>query len=130
MARHAPSTDSNSFALVAVTAVLLGLLVGVLGIVSVLMWADARNNRSTANDTAATLSTPAMSMGALTSYAGAAPEDAMAQSMAHKAFPASLPPPPPVRSPTYTSCSRTSRSTSHPASSTPPGRGPVVRLAR
>ena len=82
MARHAPSTDSNSFALVAVTAVLLGLLVGVLGIVSVLMWADARNNRSAANDTTATVSTPAMSMGALTSYAGAAPEDAMAQSMA------------------------------------------------
>ncbi len=94
MARHVPSKDSNSFALVAVTAVLLGLLVGVLGIVSVLMWADARNNRSTANDTTATVSTPAMSMGALTSYAGAAPEDAMAQSMAHKAFPAALPPAP------------------------------------
>ena len=76
MARHTPSTDSNSFALVAVSAVLLGLLVGVLGIVSVLMWADARNARSTASHAAAAPAASGTSMGALTSYAGAAPEDA------------------------------------------------------
>jgi nitrite reductase (NO-forming) len=101
-----PTTNvSNSFALVGVTAVLLGVLVGVLGIVTVSMWVDARNARSTADGAAAgsmagmpgmagSTTATATSMGALTSYAGAAPENAADLAKAHAAFPAALPPAP------------------------------------
>lgn len=96
MAPYARSKESNSFALVAVTAVLLGLLVGVLGIVSVLMWADARDSRNTKSSAAAPAAAASAnaSMGALTSFAGAAPANAAALAMAHKAYPAALPPAP------------------------------------
>jgi nitrite reductase (NO-forming) len=92
MARYARTTDSSSFALVAVTAILLGLLVGVLGIVSVLMWSDARGSRSAAKQPASSMSmSMPMSMGALTSYSGAAPADADALAKAHTPYPAALP---------------------------------------
>jgi nitrite reductase (NO-forming) len=82
----------NSFALVAVTAVLLGILVAVLGLVSVLMWADAHDARSTVNHAAAApAASSGLSMGALTSYAGAAPADAADLAIAHTPYPAALP---------------------------------------
>jgi nitrite reductase (NO-forming) len=81
----------NAFALVAVIAVLLGIVVGVLSLVSVLMWADARNARSTVNSAAAgSASGAGASMGALTSYSGAAPANADALAKAHTPFPAAL----------------------------------------
>jgi nitrite reductase (NO-forming) len=96
--------QSNSFALVAVTAVLLGLLVGVLCIVSVLMWADARDARTTANRaTVASSGIAGMSgsatssgnaTGAMTSYSGAAPANADALAKAHAPYRAALPPAP------------------------------------
>ena len=95
MAPYARTKESNSFALVAVTAVLLGLLVGVLGIVSVLMWSDARDARSTTRSSTAAASSPASSsnasMGALTSYAGAAPANAADLAKAHVPYSAVLP---------------------------------------
>ncbi len=99
---HPTTNDSNSFALVGVTAVFLGVLVGVLGIVTVSMWVDARNARSTADRAAAgsMAGMPGMaagstaSMGALTSYAGAAPANAAELAKAHAAFPAAMPPAP------------------------------------
>jgi hypothetical protein len=96
MATHTRSKDSNSFVLVAVAAILLGLLVGVLGIVSVMMWSDARNNSKNETTPAASASSmPSMAMpgssGGLTSYSGAAPENAAELAKAHAAYPAALP---------------------------------------
>src|SRR3954451_11156253 len=83
-------------------AMLMGLLVVVLGAVSILMWSDARNSRHTTSDsTSNTAGTPAMTgmdmsasanAGSLTSYAGAAPENADALATAHHPYPAALPP--------------------------------------
>jgi hypothetical protein len=85
-----------------VATVLLGLAVGIGAIFSVLMWADAHDAREQAARPA-TLTTSAdqshggMNMGAaavdggLTSFDGAAPEDAEALATAHTPFPADLP---------------------------------------
>lgn len=75
---------------------LLGILVAVLGLVSVLMWADAHDARNDARNTvnnaaAGPAASSVTSMGALTSYAGAAPADAAALATAHTPFPAALP---------------------------------------
>jgi nitrite reductase (NO-forming) len=94
MARNDRTRESSSFALVSVTAILLGLLVGILGIVSVLMWADARDSRSSSSTTTPAMSMPmpaSTSSGALTSYSGAAPENAAALAKAHVPYPAALP---------------------------------------
>lgn len=82
----------DAFALVAVTAVLLGILVGVLSLVSVLMWADAHDARNAVNRASAgSAPSSGTSLGALTSYAGAAPANADALAKAHTPFPAELP---------------------------------------
>ena len=71
---------------------LLGLLVGVLGIVAVLMWLDARDGRESA-------AAPAPAAAAhdhntalpLNSFAGVVPTNAQALAEAHKAYDATLP---------------------------------------
>jgi nitrite reductase (NO-forming) len=103
--RQQPSGSGGS-PFFAALSLLLGLLVGVLALVAVLMWADAHDASTSADRAAAaTASTPvageqgmdmgstaAASTGGLTSYAGAAPANADALAIAHKPFPATLPP--------------------------------------
>jgi nitrite reductase (NO-forming) len=89
-------TDSGALAKAA--ALLLGLLVGILGLVAVLMWADARQNRD--DSAAAAASAPAASSNhadhatalPLNSFAGVVPTNAQALAEAHRAYDASLPP--------------------------------------
>jgi hypothetical protein len=92
---HAPRLErktSDSHPLAGVVAVLLGILVAVLGFFALFTWLDARSARDAA-DRAAAKATPTASadMGALKSYAGAAPANADALAAAHKAYPATLP---------------------------------------
>jgi nitrite reductase (NO-forming) len=88
----------------AVTSLLLGLLVGVLGFVALMMWSDAKNASDDAHAarvavTHNTASMPGMdmsaqsagSLGELQSYADAAPTNAAAIAAAHKPYPAALP---------------------------------------
>jgi FtsP/CotA-like multicopper oxidase with cupredoxin domain len=94
------SFDAPSTPGFAVATLLLGLLVGGLAIVSVLMWLDARDRNGSAApaQSVATASMPGMStaaatgLGALTSFAGAAPANADALAMAHHPYSATLPP--------------------------------------
>jgi|tagenome__1003787_1003787.scaffolds.fasta_scaffold20987365_4 nitrite reductase (NO-forming) len=102
-------TSSGAFFMIA--TILLGFAVGIGAIFSVLMWSDAHNARDQAAHTAnvsagtqhsmpgmdmSTMSTSAASStGALTSYAGAAPENADALAAAHQPYPADLPAAPP-----------------------------------
>ncbi|HEX7310646.1 MAG TPA: multicopper oxidase domain-containing protein [Gaiellaceae bacterium] len=86
----------GSGALVAVVAIMLGILVGVLGIFALLMWIDARNARDDASSSNSMADMPGMTAtttgtGAMTSYAGASPANADALAAAHKAYPAALP---------------------------------------
>ena len=81
---------------------ILGLLVGVLGVVAILMWLDARDTRNASSAAAKqTAATPAAvdmhahaTAAGLESFAGAAPPNAEALAKAHKAFPAALAPAP------------------------------------
>jgi nitrite reductase (NO-forming) len=90
--------DSGATGFYAAVAILLGLLVGVLAIVAVLMWLDARDARSAPSHAVATMDMSNMDMGAanttaagLESFAGAAPANAQALATAHKPYPATLP---------------------------------------
>jgi nitrite reductase (NO-forming) len=104
-------SDSDSHALWAVSALMLGILVAVLGFFALMMWVDAHNARHDADRAAAKVvqathaSTSMAGMpgmagmassqsaaGDLTSYAGAAPTNADALAAAHKPYPATLPP--------------------------------------
>ena len=87
-----PTSDSEAFW--GAGALLMGLLVAVLGFVSLMMWIDARNARDDAHRIAAATSTNGMAgmpgmtgstaaAGVLTSYAGAAPANADALAAAH-----------------------------------------------
>src|SRR5436309_3614822 len=96
-----PSGTSNTLdlkdALLGVASVLLGLLVLVLGFFALMMWIDARNARHSANQSNASVatsmgSTANANLGALTSFAGAAPADADALATAHHPYPAAMPP--------------------------------------
>ena len=87
--------DPGSGALVAIVAMMLGILVAVLGIFALLMWLDARNHND-ANSSSSTADMPGMTAtttgtGAMTSYAGASPANADELAAAHKAYPAALP---------------------------------------
>jgi nitrite reductase (NO-forming) len=100
-----PQREPHASAAFAVTSIMLGILVAVLGFFGLLTWLDAHHAKDAANRAAAraagngnsTASMPGMDMtgtsasGALTSYAGAAPANADALAAAHKAFPAELP---------------------------------------
>jgi nitrite reductase (NO-forming) len=83
-------------ALFGVVTLLLGLLVAVLGVFALMMWIDARNNNNSNSSKTATVSGTDMSaspnLGALTSYADAAPANADELATAHKPYPAALPP--------------------------------------
>ena len=94
--RTSTASPDGSSPLFAVAAVLLGVLVVVLAFVAVFMWFDAHEARDAANRAAAHASpaaaTPSTAtMGDLTSYAAAAPANAMDIAMRHQAYPASLP---------------------------------------
>src|SRR5215211_3980791 len=94
-----PRRETNAEALAKAAAILLGLLVGTLGIVAVLMWADARQAR---DDTAPAAAAPAPSDHnhatdhdtalPLSSFAGVVPTNAQALAEAHKAYDATMPP--------------------------------------
>ena len=98
----APYTSHHSEGaspLFAVVSLLLGLLVGVLAFIAIFMWLDAHSARDAANRAAASASSASggnsahatANMGDLTSYAAAAPANAMDLAMRHAAFPAQLP---------------------------------------
>ena len=85
-------TESAVFAKVA--ALLLGILVAVLGLVALLMWADARDSRGTAvqPDAAHDHATDHNVALPLSSFAGVVPENAAELAAAHKPYDATLPP--------------------------------------
>ncbi|HEY3182196.1 MAG TPA: multicopper oxidase domain-containing protein [Gaiellaceae bacterium] len=98
--------DSDSHAIWAAVSMMLGLLVAILGFFAVMMWFDAHDAKDAANRAAAAVTSasggtagmPGMDMtgasgatGALTSFAGAAPDNADALAAAHEPFPAALP---------------------------------------
>jgi nitrite reductase (NO-forming) len=97
--RYRPTTETPEAPnpLFAIASVLLGMLVVVLAFVAVFMWFDAHEARDAANHAAAQVKSGAMggqsmaSLGDLTSYAGAAPANAMDLAMSHMAYPAQLP---------------------------------------
>src|SRR6266511_2797101 len=90
-----PYKDSDAHALWAVVSLMLGILVAVLGFFALMMWVDAHNAKNAADRAAAKvgMATPSATsdLGALKSYAGAAPANADALAAAHKPFPAALP---------------------------------------
>ena len=99
-----PPEESDSHALSAIVATILGILVAILAIFAAAMWFDAHNAKSAAERAAAgatpggdqsTAGMPGMSgsgtAGSVTSYAGAAPSNADALATAHKPFPAAMP---------------------------------------
>src|SRR5512133_701887 len=81
-------------ALFGVVVLLLGVLVAALSVFALMMWLDARdhNNSSKTATTAGADMSAAPNLGALTSYADAAPANADELATAHKAYPAELPP--------------------------------------
>jgi FtsP/CotA-like multicopper oxidase with cupredoxin domain len=96
--RGEPESLGYKDALLGVVSLLLGLLVAILGFVVLMMWLDARDARDDANqakvsttDSMAGMPGMTASLGALTSFAGAAPANADALAAAHKPFPATLP---------------------------------------
>src|SRR3989449_2168805 len=96
--RGEPESLGYKDALLGVVCLLLGLLVGISGFVALLMWLDARNARDDANqakvsttDSMAAMPGMTSCLGALTSFAGAAPANADALAAARKPFPATLP---------------------------------------
>ena len=96
-ATHHPQVETGSAVLAKVAAVLLGILVAVLGLFSLLMWADARESRDAAAQPAAVTSDPAPATDhnvalPLNSFAGVVPENAAELAAAHKPYDATLPP--------------------------------------
>jgi nitrite reductase (NO-forming) len=98
--RH-PTVDTEAGAFYKAATLLLGLAVGVVGMVALLLWADARRDR----DTAATVAAAAPASEAhevsdhntalpLASFAGVVPENAVELAEAHPAYDAALPPAP------------------------------------
>jgi len=93
--RSPVETESGAFFKVA--AMLLGLAVAVLGLFSLMMWADARNSRGsgqTSSDTPAAADEQAANHNTalpLNSFAGVVPENAQELAEAHKAYDATLP---------------------------------------
>jgi nitrite reductase (NO-forming) len=86
--------ETDAGALAKVAALLLGLLVGTLGIVAVLMWADARQARD--DGAAAAAPAPAAAHDhatalPLNSFAGVVPTNAHGLAEAHKAYDAAMP---------------------------------------
>jgi len=106
MATHSGSSyyrpESESSALFKAAALFLGLLVGVLALVAILLWADARGARDDANTAAAAAESGAavhsqQATGSsavslpLNSFAGVVPENAQELAAAHRAYDATMP---------------------------------------
>jgi nitrite reductase (NO-forming) len=91
-------SEANAEALTKAAALLLGLLVGVLAIVAVLLWADARQSRddgvavATAPDATHNHATDHNAALPLNSFAGVVPSNAQALAEAHKPYDAAMPP--------------------------------------
>jgi nitrite reductase (NO-forming) len=89
-----PESDSTAF--VRMAAVLLGLLVGVIGVFTLLLWADARDEGG--SGTAVAAAQPAAldhnTALPLNSFAGVVPANAQELAAAHKPYDAALPPVP------------------------------------
>jgi copper-containing nitrite reductase len=95
-----PRTNSSTEykdAVFGVVALLLGVLVAALSVFALLMWLDARDNNNSSSRTATTMpgmdASGSANLGALTSYADAAPANADELATAHKPYPAELPAP-------------------------------------
>jgi nitrite reductase (NO-forming) len=100
-----PAREERSVAFWMVGCLLLGLAVGVLSLFYLLMWSDAHGARQDANAAVEMMGgtgnapmagmhmsgSAAGSMGAMTSFAGAAPDNADALAAAHKPHSATLP---------------------------------------
>jgi nitrite reductase (NO-forming) len=88
--------ESDGAALAKAAALLLGLLVGVLGIVTVLLWLDTRDGSDAAAAEAPAAQSAADHNTALPigSFAGVVPSNAQALAEAHKPYDATLPPVP------------------------------------
>ena len=106
-----PRKDDQGYgaALAGSAAMLMGLLVVVLGAVAILMWSDARHARDEREDGRVLGDAQhghdgsAASSGTLTSYAGAAPENATALPRRTRHIRRRCLPPRQARSQTYTS---------------------------
>jgi nitrite reductase (NO-forming) len=94
-----PPSDKSSTAFWMVATILLGFAVGVVGLFTLMMWADAREARD--SDGAAATAAPTAGHDhttehntalPLNSFAGVVPENAQALAEAHKAIDATLPP--------------------------------------
>ena len=87
--------ESASGAFFKVAAILLGFAVGVVGIIALMLWSDARNARDEASG-APVAAQPANhdheTAQPLNSFAGVVPANAQALADAHKAYDATLPP--------------------------------------
>jgi len=90
---HPVETDSGAFFKIA--AILLGFLVGIVGFVAVMLWADARGARDDAQAASQAVGTPAAHehnvAQPLNSFAGVTPANAQALAEAHKPYDATLP---------------------------------------
>jgi nitrite reductase (NO-forming) len=91
--------ETDASALAKVAALLLGLLVGTLGIVAVLMWADARQARDSGASAATAAPAAAHDHATdhatalpLNSFAGVVPSNAQALAEAHTPYDATMPP--------------------------------------
>ncbi len=103
---HRPPVETESSAFFKVATLLLGLTVGVVGIFTLLLWADARERRDVASAApAAAVEEPAATHGEsgpadhetalpLASFAGVVPENAAELAEAHEPYDATLPPAP------------------------------------
>ncbi|MEX2256890.1 MAG: multicopper oxidase domain-containing protein [Acidimicrobiia bacterium] len=101
--RTSPPPEASSSPFWMVATMLLGLLVGVVGFLALMMWADARESRDAATERAlasdAAPTTAAQSQSTdhntalpLNSFAGVVPENAQELAAAHKPYDAVLPP--------------------------------------
>ena len=99
---HRPTVDTEAGAFYKAATLLLGLAVGVVGMVALLLWADARQDRDTAGATAAAAAPASEAHEVadhntalpLASFAGVVPENAVELAEAHPAYDAVLPPAP------------------------------------
>jgi nitrite reductase (NO-forming) len=97
-AHHRHVVEPGSGALVKVVALLLGVMLAIVGLLALLMWADARDARDDAS--AAAVEATAGAAGnedhntalPLESFAGVVPENAQELAEAHKPYDATMPP--------------------------------------
>ena len=97
--QHSRPVEAESAVFAKVAALLLGILVAVVGVFSLLMWADARESREAVAQPAADTAPAATGQATdhnvalpLSSFAGVVPENAAELAAAHKPYDATLPP--------------------------------------